>query len=298
MKKTLLTLILSLPCVILLCQDFNNYNVSFLKPGNPDYTSNMFKKIFKDHEYQIATADLNTGNDTLIAYFGQIMLVKEQQRLFYSAIGTKDSLLFLQVGFNTIKDSLGYFNAELALGLSWRTSDKVNVSIKCNPESKTVLYKWNNKLINNENKLGIAKGTLQLGMDCPDFKIQMLDGNTINLSEVRNKIIVLNWWHTKCGPCIKEIPSLNQIVESYKNRKDIVFLAICNSPKEELIGFLKKKTFSYQQGLSNTNIAKQFTDGYPTHLIIDKKGKVVFYISGGGDNTGNEIKTGIDKLND
>lgn len=297
MKRIFLLLSFPLLSIISFCQDSENYSVSFMKPGNPYYTNDFFKKVLKDRDYQIVTANLITGNDTLVAYFGQVMLIKEQQRLFYSAIGTRDSLLSLKFGFKTAEDSLGYYNAEIALSLSMYTSEKVNLSVKYNPESKTVLYKWNNKPINNASKIEITKGFLEIGMDCPNFEIQMLDGKKIKLKEIKNEIIVLNWWHTKCAPCIKEIPSLNQLVDSYKARKDVLFLAICDSPKKDLTDFLEKTKFSYTQSISNPNISEQLGQkGYPQHIIINKNGKVAFYISGGGNDTGKIIKAALEKL--
>lgn len=270
-----------------------------MKEGNPSYTNAPFKKIFKNNDIQINTAKLITGNDTLIGYFGQVTLIKQQKKVYYTALGTPDSLLFLAAGFNVNKDSLGYLNAELELGLSTYTTEKINLSVKYNPESMTVLYKWNNNLKNSGNIIEIKKGNIEIGMECPDIKVQMLNGPEISLKGIKDKILVLNFWHTKCGPCIKEIPSLNQIAESFKTRKDVTFLAICDSPEKDLKDFLENTTFSYKQCISTPSIIDLLrNNGYPQHIIINKNGKVAFYMSGGGKETGKEIKTVIDKLTD
>ena len=296
MKKILFLLILLLTNKISFCQDVDNFSASFMKAGNPSCTNVPFKLIFKDNDIQINTAKLITGNDTLIGYFGQVTLNKEQEKFYYTALGTADSLLYFALGFNVDKDSLGYLNAELELSPSIYKTDKINLSVKYNPESKTVLYKWNGNHTNSGNKIEITKGNIEVGMECPDFKIQLLTGNKINIKEIKDKIIVLNWWNTKCGPCIKEMPSLNQLVESFKTRKDIIFLAICDSPEKDLTDFLVKTTFNYRQGLSNPYISDLLRQGYPQHIIINKKGKVSFYVAGGGNDTGKVIKTELEKL--
>jgi peroxiredoxin len=269
-----------------------------MKPGNPSHLDAPLKKIFQDKEIETITAKLITGNDTLIGYFGEVTLVKEQKKLYYSSIGTTNMSLYFALGFKIEKDSVGFLNSDIELELSRYTTEKMNLSVKYNPESKIVLYNWNDKFSSSGNKLEITEGNFKLGMDCPDFEIQLLDGSKVNLRETKDKIIVLNWWHTRCGPCIKEMPTLNQLVESYKTRKDIVFLGICNSPEKDLTSFLEKNTFRYQQGLSNPHVSEQLGGGYPQHIIIDKKGKVAFYIAGGSDSIGEEIKIELKKLTD
>ena len=278
------------------CQDVDDFNVSFMKAGNPPLTDPYFKMIFKDKNIRISTAKLNTGNDTLIGYFGQIFLINEQQEIFYSAIGTPDSLLCFTYGFKVEKDSIGYLNTKFHLTLSKYTTDKIYVEVKYNPDSKTVLYKWNGDGTISRNKIQITTGNIEVGAECPDFKIQLLNGNRINLKEIKDKIIVLNWWHTRCAPCIIEMPGLNQLVDSFKTRKDIIFLAICDSPEQEMRLFLEKTNFNYQQGISDSYISDQLSQGYPQHIIINKSGKVSFYSNGGSAEIGKYIKTEIDGL--
>jgi peroxiredoxin len=269
-----------------------------MKPGNPSYLDAPLKMIFEDKEIQTNTAQLVTGNDTLIGYFGEVTLLKDQKKLYYSAIGTIKSRICFALGFKTEKDSLGFLNADIELELSRFATEKINLSVKYNPESKTVLYNWNKKFSSSGNKLEITESYFKVGMDCPDFEIQLLDGSKINLKEIKNKIVVLNWWHTRCGPCIKEMPTLNQLVESFKTRKDIIFLGICDSPEKDLTSFLENNTFRYQQGLSNPHVSEQLGGGYPQHIVIDKRGKVTFYTAGGSNNIGEEIKIELKKLTD
>ncbi len=296
MKKFIFLFILLLTSKISYCQDDDNFSASFMKAGNPPLTDAYFKKIFKDQEIKISTAKLNTGIDTLVGYFGQVILIKEQKEIYYSTIGTSDSLLSFALGFNVEKDSLGYLNTKYHLSLSKYSTSKIIITVRYNPESKTVLYKWDGDGTSNRDKIEIAKGNIDVGAECPDFKIQLLNGKKVNIKEIQNKIIVLNWWHTRCGPCIKEMPSLNKLVESFKTRKDIIFLAICDSPEKEMRDFLERTTFNYQQGISNSYISEQLSQEYPQHIIINKSSKVSFYLSGGGDDTGKDIKTELEKL--
>jgi len=78
------------------------------------------------------------------------------------------------------------------------------------------------------------------------------------------------------------MPGLNQLVESFKTRKDIIFLAICDSPEKDMREFFEKTAFNYQQGKSDSYISEQPGQGYPQHIVINKSGKVSFYMIGRG----------------
>ena len=66
---------------------------------------------------------------------------------------------------------------------------------------------------------------LAVGFEMPNVTVTRLDSSAIDLTALRGKPVVINWWQTFCGPCIKEIPELNELVEKYADQ-DVEFLAI------------------------------------------------------------------------
>ena len=50
----------------------------------------------------------------------------------------------------------------------------------------------------------------------PDFTLADLDGNWVSLSELKGKVVLLNFWGTWCGPCRREIPDFIKLAEKYK----------------------------------------------------------------------------------
>lgn len=103
-----------------------------------------------------------------------------------------------------------------------------------------------------------------------------LQGNKISLAELKGKIVVLNAWGIGCGPCIAEMPELNQLVQAYANRKDVVFLAITGDETEKLIPFLKSKKFDYKVINQVANLNEVFnTNVLPVHMVIGKDGEVL-----------------------
>ena len=120
---------------------------------------------------------------------------------------------------------------------------------------------------------------LAVGFEMPHVAVTRLDSSTIDLTALRGKPVVINWWITFCPPCITEIPELNELVEKYADH-DIEFLAIADNEMAELTPFLKKHPFTYDIALANDKAVQVFGQGYPRHTIIDREGKVAYDVLG------------------
>jgi thiol-disulfide isomerase/thioredoxin len=120
--------------------------------------------------------------------------------------------------------------------------------------------------------------------DYPSFTD--LKGNLYNESNLKNKVIVINYWFINCVPCRQEMPELNKIVDYYKNNSSVVFLGISLDSKDELINALKSFDFNYNIiPNSNSFLDSLHLDGYPSHEVIDKAGKVIFSCTEAGKRT-------------
>lgn len=109
------------------------------------------------------------------------------------------------------------------------------------------------------------------------FKAEDMDGNTIELYRLRGKIVVINFWATWCGPCKREIPDLNRLVEKFKEDTSVVFLAITDEPKKKIKDFLKETPFFYQIIPNAKEVLRKYlVKSIPMHLIIDKNGYIQF----------------------
>ena len=116
---------------------------------------------------------------------------------------------------------------------------------------------------------------LAVGFEMPNVPVTRLDSSAIDLTALRGKPVVINWWQTFCGPCIREIPELNELVEKYADR-DVEFLAIADNEMAELTPFLEKHPFTYDIVLADDEAVHIFGPGYPRHVIVDGEGKVVY----------------------
>ena len=136
---------------------------------------------------------------------------------------------------------------------------------------------------------------LAMGFEMPNVTVTRLDSSAIDLTALRGKPVVINWWHTACSPCIVEIPELNELVEKYADR-DIEFLAIAHNEMAELPPFLEKHPFIYDIAVANDEVVHTFGTAYPRHVIVSGEGKVVLDITGLSSNTVDQIDTVIGSL--
>ncbi|MHC4991712.1 MAG: TlpA family protein disulfide reductase, partial [Planctomycetota bacterium] len=129
-----------------------------------------------------------------------------------------------------------------------------------------------------------------------DFEVTDLDGVEYRLAELKGKVVVLNFWFIGCAPCRVEIPGLNQLVESYAERDDVVFIAFAMDPADALREFLAEKPFDYAIVPSAGHLTQLFeARSYPTHLIIDREGRIAARLVGGSKDRHEDLRPLIER---
>ena len=119
----------------------------------------------------------------------------------------------------------------------------------------------------------------KIGENITPFDYTDIFGNKISSELLKGKVIVLNFWSPSCGPCIKEIPDLNKLVDKLKN-KEVVFIgpAIYTTKENVIKNFLPQHPFKYKIVLINQD--DYAITSFPTNIIIDQNHKVIEKISG------------------
>jgi len=117
----------------------------------------------------------------------------------------------------------------------------------------------------------------QEGMPAPAFSVRTLDGQTLSLTELRGKVVVLNFWFIGCPACLSMEPKLNEFKARFAG-SDVVFLAMTTDSKDALEKYLKKERFDYFQAADAGGAMAQFAfRGFPKNIVIDKQGKIVYW---------------------
>jgi peroxiredoxin len=134
-----------------------------------------------------------------------------------------------------------------------------------------------------EQKYDIEKPDALQGITAPDFYGKTLDGKDVRLSELQGKVVVLNFWFIACPPCRIEVTPLNEIVKQFQG-KDVVFLSIARDKESDLVKHLQAVPFGFQviaDPISRICRDTYHLFGYPTTIVIDKQGKIIYYTLGG-----------------
>jgi peroxiredoxin len=125
----------------------------------------------------------------------------------------------------------------------------------------------------------------QKGFSAPDFLLQDLSGQEINLQDYRGQAIILNFWATWCPPCKAEMPDLEQVNLQYQN-KGLVVIGINRTDQEnylEVPEFIVTNKITFPILLDPTGeIAKKFNvSALPTTFFIFPDGIIHKVIIGG-----------------
>lgn len=117
----------------------------------------------------------------------------------------------------------------------------------------------------------------------PDFTLVNLDGETVKLSSLRGKTVVLDFWATWCGPCKASFPGMQKAVNKYKNNDKVVFLFIDTwenvENKEEVAGkFIEENNYTFNVPMDKDNkvVEAYKVSGIPTKFVVGPNGRIRF----------------------
>ena len=125
--------------------------------------------------------------------------------------------------------------------------------------------------------------TQPTGGPAPDFTVTTFEGDTFKLSDLRGRIVVLNFWASWCAPCRAEAPALQNVWEQYQD-DGVLLLGIAyadNGPKS--LEYIAEFDITFPNAPDlGTRISEMYhIQGVPETFIIDRDGNVAQFIYAG-----------------
>ena len=119
--------------------------------------------------------------------------------------------------------------------------------------------------------VGAGKGSM-----APDFTLQKINGGDLQLSSLRGKVVIVDFWDTWCPPCRKALPHLQELSETYSDDLVVVGVALGREGVDKVRSYTKANGLTFEMVLLNNN-AKLVNDfggipSIPTTFLIDGDG--------------------------
>lgn len=121
---------------------------------------------------------------------------------------------------------------------------------------------------------------IAIGSVAPDFTLQAPDGKEVSLSDYRGKNILLDFWASWCGPCLREVPNVKKVYDEYHPQGFEILSVSLDDKKDNWVNAIAKHDLNWGHVSSlkgwQCPVVKQYSiSGVPAMFLIDKEGKII-----------------------
>ena len=131
-----------------------------------------------------------------------------------------------------------------------------------------------------------------------NFKAIDLEGAAFHAQSLLGKVVLLDFWATWCGPCLKAFPVLNTLRKDFRDRGfEVLGVTTYSGTVEDVRKVLLKYQHDYPVVIGDEDLAERFeVIGYPTYFLVNRKGEVVNRYVGEIESLIEEVRSDIDAL--
>jgi peroxiredoxin len=115
-----------------------------------------------------------------------------------------------------------------------------------------------------------------IGSTAPDFELTDLSGKKVRLSDLKGKVVILDFWATWCGPCRMEIPDLVKLQSKYGAKGLTIVGLTVTSPEKDVRSFAQAQGMNYPVLLDADDLTNRYGGivGIPTTFVVDRQGRI------------------------
>lgn len=139
--------------------------------------------------------------------------------------------------------------------------------------------------------------SLPLGEPAPGFILEDLDGNKVSLADQRGRVVLVDFWATWCGPCLQELPHIQQIHEQYREQGLVVLTISTDDQRNKVRPFVEKQGYTFRVLYADSQVQTAYgVQGIPLVCLIDRQGLVRFHHVGYGPGSEKQLAEEVVKL--
>ena len=142
--------------------------------------------------------------------------------------------------------------------------------------------------------------TMQAPKPAPALKLKDLDGKTLDLTQFKGKVVLVNFWATWCPPCRREMPSMERLSQAFKGQPLVVLAVDVGEDPDTIDAFTSQldtmPTFPILLDTRSHAMRAWKVAGLPTTFLVDKQGRIVASAIGGREFDHPEIIRTIKEL--
>ena len=173
------------------------------------------------------------------------------------------------------------------------------IAVLVNPQIKGTIIQGLMEVGIVQSSISDQKSIVNAGATAgSDIQFKNQDGRILNISDLKGKVVFVNFWATWCPPCVAEMPSIQQFYTQHKDNKNLVFLMVDadnNFPKSQK--FMKKNNYDLPLYTPASDIPSSYLgESIPVTVVLNKKGEIVFRHEGGADYSNSDFQDFISKL--